>query len=199
MKKSVLIASIVSLAFSISAVAEEIVLSGDAGQGGGASLVCTPTSDGADFAYSPGVLVRTKSEGVVAGFVEQNGTGGKKVFVLKGIPDGTKIYLMGLAKDWGGPRNVDKVDVSKALASGISQGGVVKVHLFYQGKDGAAFNYAMLNAVGVLPNGTHAWAGVEGTTYSVKGPKGPFLLIAKTCEPSSAKAKEAAIALESRK
>lgn len=182
------------------AIAEEIVLSGDAGQGGGASISCTPTGDGVSLAYNPGVLVRTKSEGSASGFVKQRGTGGKDVYVLSPIPDGTKIYLMGLAKDWGKmSTNVDKLDVSKALASGVFQGNEVNLSLKYQDKDGNKFSHAMLNAVAVLPNGTHAWAGVEGTQFSVKGPKGPLLLVPKNCDSPSKKAKELAIEVEGRK
>lgn len=200
MKKLALVGMMAAV-IATSAVAENIILSGDAGQtGSSASLVCTPVSDGVDLSYNPGVLVRTISEGTATGFTKQRGTGGKDVFVSASIPDGATLYLMGLASDWGSmSRNVDKVDVSKALAYGTFQGGTVSLHVRYQGRDGKAFNYAMLNAIAVLPKGTHAWAGVEGTTYSVSGPKGPFLLVAKTCEAPSDTAKQAAIALEGRK
>ncbi len=196
MKKSIYaVASLFFLAVA-TASAEEIRLSGDGGSGGGASLTCAAGTNNVSLAYDPGMLVRTGSEKSAAGFVKTTGTGGKSVFVLNTIPDGTKIYLMGLGKDWGKmSRDVDNVDVSKALASGKFQSGSAAITLPYRGDE----NYAMINAVAVTPNGTHAWAGVEGSQFSVKGPKGPFLLIAKNCNAPSDAAKQAAIAIESRK
>jgi hypothetical protein len=175
--------------------AEEIILSGG---GGGAVVSCTSTADGVTLQYAPGSLVRTAEEGQKSGFVNtRDERRNKDVWTNSNIPDGTTIYIFGLAKDWGKmATRVDSVETSRALASGKVKNGTVTIRLPYRSKDGKTFNYAMLNGMGVLPNGTRGWSGVDGTQYSVDGPRGPYLLISKTCNPPSEAAIRMANALE---
>jgi hypothetical protein len=183
--------------FSAAAGAEEIILSG--GGGGGATISCTPRSDGVMLQYNPGSLVRTVQEGQKTGFERiRDDRRNKEVWTRSSIPDGTTIYIFGLAKDWGKmATNVDGIETGKALASGKYQGGVATITLQYRSREGKPFTHIMANAVAVLPDGTHAWSGVDGTRYSVDGPNGPYLLIPKSCAAPSVEAIQSANMLES--
>jgi len=179
------------------------VLSGDDNaSGSGASLTCQAIkgSNNNSLVYDPGMLVRTETEGAKPGFVSQVGSDGKNKFVLPVIPNGTKIYLFLLGDDWGDmARDVDTIDVKNAIASGTVTSGTASISLLYKDRKGNDFNVAMMNAIAVAPDNTKAWAGVEGTKFSVMGPNGPFLLVPKTCNVASEDTVKKAIAIESRK
>jgi hypothetical protein len=84
---------------------------------------------------------------------------GKSVWILKALPEGSRLYAIGLGSDWAGQGpDIKGIDLTKAKAEAPIVGGMAK--LDFVRPDGQECR--VINLVIVLPDGTRAWGPTTG-------------------------------------
>lgn len=92
----------------------------------------------------------------------------KKQVSLYNLPDGTKVYAMGLGSDWGEmSEELNAIDVGKAKANGTISKGVVTLQ-FQKGAE----RCRTATWVVVLPDSQRAWGGHPEDGWSTKNVNG---------------------------
>lgn len=84
---------------------------------------------------------------------------GKSVWILKALPEGSRLYAIGLGSDWAGQGpDIKGIDLTKAKAEAPIVGGMAKLDFVRpEGQE-----CRVLNLVVVLPDGTRAWGPTTG-------------------------------------
>ena len=84
---------------------------------------------------------------------------GKSVWILKALPEGSRLYAIGLGSDWSGQGpDIKEIDLTKAKAEAPILGGVAR--LDFVRPDGQECR--VINLVIVLTGGTRAWGPTTG-------------------------------------
>ncbi len=84
---------------------------------------------------------------------------GKSVWILKALPEGSRLYAIGLGSDWAGQGpDIKGIDLTKAKAEAPIVGGMAKLDFVRpEGQE-----CRVINLVIVLPGGTRAWGPTTG-------------------------------------